>query len=142
MKILIVEPGKNAYPAEIKGDLHEMQQIVGGGPIQALYPWTDKAALVCNEEGEIMELPSNRLLKDIGIIDGPFFICGIEGANFVSLTNQQMVFYKNKFLHPELFFNTRHGIVVKRCSEKTYADVQRSLEHGSAHRKNKDDHTK
>ena len=43
MKILFVEPGKEAQPAEIQGDLKEMQAIVGG-QIQALYPWEDPVA--------------------------------------------------------------------------------------------------
>lgn len=47
MKILFVEPGKEAQPAEIHGDLKEMQAIVGG-QIQALYPWEDPVALICN----------------------------------------------------------------------------------------------
>ncbi len=50
-KILFVEPGKEAQPAEIQGDLKEMQAIVGG-QIQALYPWEDPVALICNDEGK------------------------------------------------------------------------------------------
>lgn len=47
MKVLLVEPGKAAQPVEIKNELHEMQQIVGG-LIQVLYPWEDPAAIVWN----------------------------------------------------------------------------------------------
>ncbi len=52
MRVLLVEPGKAARPVEMKNDLHEMQQMVGG-PIQALYPWEEPVAIVCNDEGKI-----------------------------------------------------------------------------------------
>ena len=78
MKILFVEPGKEAQPAEIQGDLKEMQAIVGG-QIQALYPWEDPVALICNDEGKLLRLPLNRALEDYDMIAGNFFICGVEG---------------------------------------------------------------
>ena len=53
MRVLLVEPGKAARPVEMKNDLHEMQQMVGG-PIQALYPWEEPVAIVCNDEGKNM----------------------------------------------------------------------------------------
>ena len=33
-----------------------MQAIVGG-QIQALYPWEDSVALICNDEGKLLRLP-------------------------------------------------------------------------------------
>ncbi|MCI9576782.1 MAG: DUF3846 domain-containing protein [Clostridiales bacterium] len=63
MQIVLVEPGKIARPMDIKGELHEMQQIVGG-TIQALYPWADPVALICNDEGKLDGLPLNRVLED------------------------------------------------------------------------------
>ena len=71
MKIVLVEPEKEARITEIKGELHEMQEIVGG-LIQALYPWDDRVALICNDEGKIMGLPLNRVLKDYDVIAGTF----------------------------------------------------------------------
>ena len=56
---MLVEPGKAARPVEMKNDLHEMQQMVGG-PIQALYPWEEPVAIVCNDEGKNMGLPLLR----------------------------------------------------------------------------------
>lgn len=47
MKILLIEPGKTARAAEMENNLTAMQKTVGG-PIQALYPWEDPVALVCN----------------------------------------------------------------------------------------------
>ena len=95
MKILFVEPGKEAQPAEIQGDLKEMQAIVGG-QIQALYPWEDPVALICNDEGKLLRLPLNRALEDYDMIAGNFFICGIEGDAFVSLSDPLMIKYQEK----------------------------------------------
>ena len=99
---MLVEPGKAARPVEMKNDLHEMQQMVGG-PIQALYPWEEPVAIVCNDEGKNMGLPLNRVLENYDIIAGAFFVCGIQGENFSSLTEKQMQKYQQMFLSPEKF---------------------------------------
>lgn len=113
MRVLLVEPGKAARPVEIKNELHEMQQIVGG-PIQALYPWDDPAAIICNDEGKNMGLPLNRVLEDYDIIAGTFFICGLAKENFSSLTEKQMQKYQQMFLSPEKFIQTPEGLVCIR----------------------------
>ena len=55
MKILIVEPHKQPYCKDISGTLEELQAIVGGY-IQAIYPFDEPIALVCNEEGKLIGL--------------------------------------------------------------------------------------
>ena len=101
MKIVLVEPGKEARLAEISGSLQSMQQLVGG-IIQAIYPWTDPVAMICHDEGKILGLPFNRVLEDYDLIAGPFFICGIQGENFASLTDQQVKTYLEKFRRPQI----------------------------------------
>ena len=96
MQIVLVEPNKAARPVEIEDNLHAMQALVGG-PIQALYPWEDPVALICNDEGKILGLPLNRVLGDYEIIAGTFFICGIQGENFSGLTEQQIQKYQQMF---------------------------------------------
>ena len=49
MKVLMVEPGKSPYAAEIESGLKSLQAAVGGD-IQAVYPYEDPVALICNEE--------------------------------------------------------------------------------------------
>lgn len=110
MRVVLVEPGKAARIADIGEDLQDMQKIVGG-LIQALYPWEDPAAIVCNDEGKIMGLPLNRVLGDYDIIAGTFFICGIQGENFSSLTEQQLQKYQRMFLTPEKFIQTPEGLL-------------------------------
>ena len=74
MKVIIVKPFTNPFVKEIKGDLESMQAVVGGY-IQAIYPFDDEVALVCNEEGKINGLMPNRFLlnRNNGICD---YICG------------------------------------------------------------------
>ena len=128
MKILFVEPGKEAQPAEIQGDLKEMQAIVGGR-IEALYPWSDPVALICNDEGKLLRLPLNRMLEDYDVIAGNFFICGIEGDEFVSLSDPLMIKYQKKFRYPELIGNSPMGLFAQKCSEQTYQRIQEELKH-------------
>lgn len=110
MRVLLIEPGKTARPAEIGGNLHDLQKAVGG-IIQILFPWEDPVALVCNDEGKLLGLPLNRALEDYDIIAGTFFICGVQGEDLVSLTEQQMQKYRNQFYYPEKFIRTPEGIL-------------------------------
>lgn len=103
MKVIIVKPFTNPYVATIKGDLESMQKIVGGY-IQAIYPFDDEVALVCNEEGKIEGLPPNRFLlnRNNGICDficGDFFICyaPIDSENFESMPESLIQKYIDKF---------------------------------------------
>ena len=103
MKVLVVEPMKECYTKEING-LEEMQALVGGY-IQAIYPFPDKAAVVCNEEGKNLGLPFNRPLLDendlpYDIICGTFFVAGLGVEDFVSLTEEQIRRYKEHYDMP------------------------------------------
>ena len=101
MKILVVEPMKEPYEKEIQGTLEEMQAIVGGY-IQAVYPFEDPVAVVCNDEGKLMGLPYNRLLKDdtgrpYDVLCGTFFVAGLGEENFTSLPDRLMEKYKKMY---------------------------------------------
>ena len=107
MKILVIKPEEAPEEQEISGSLESMQAVVGG-LIQAVYPFEEPAALICNEEGKLLGLPWNRALYDdednlYEIIAGTFFICGIDSDDFCSLTNQQLETYRKRFAKPEAF---------------------------------------
>lgn len=100
MRILVVEPQKPCHVQEIE-NLADMQQLVGGD-IEAVYPFQDSAALVCNAEGKLLGLPMNRPLLDedrlpYDIICGTFFISGLGQEDFVSLTDEQIQRYKSLY---------------------------------------------
>ena len=135
MKIVLVEPGKEAREAEITGSLREMQKLVGG-IIQAIYPWTDPVAMICHDEGKILGLPFNRVLEDYDLIAGPFFICGIQGENFASLTDQQVKTYLEKFRRPQIICRTPVGLMVKSCSEQEYAALHQQGQKGTPPKEN------
>ena len=101
MNVLVVEPGYAPYEKEIDG-LKELQATVGG-LIQAIYPYEEKVALVCNEEGIINGMEFNRSVEGgyQGVF-GPFFVCGLSEDNFCSLTPEQMERYKKKFYKAEI----------------------------------------
>lgn len=94
MKVLAVEPGKVPYETEIEGGLESLQQAVGGS-IEAVYPYEDPVAVICNEEGKLIGLPTNRALKDedgniYDILAGKFLIVGLGEENFSDLSPDLM----------------------------------------------------
>lgn len=52
MKVLRVRPKHYPEVIDIDGSLESLQKEVEG-PIQAVYPWDDEVALICNEEGKL-----------------------------------------------------------------------------------------
>lgn len=100
MTVLMIEPGKAPFQTELTG-LAEMQKAVGG-LIQAVYPFEEPVALVCNDEGLLLRLPFNRSLPGgVDGIWGPFFLCGLGEENFCSLTPEQLEQYSCLFRQPE-----------------------------------------
>ena len=63
-----------------------------------------------------MGLPLNRVLENYDIIAGAFFVCGIQGENFSSLTEKQMQKYQQMFLSPEKFIQTPEGLLCIRIN--------------------------
>ena len=62
MNVLLVEPNADPRAIEIDDSLASMQSLVGG-LIEAVYPFSDPVALICNDEGKLTGLPQNRPLK-------------------------------------------------------------------------------
>lgn len=103
MKVLVVRPDENPVVEEISGTLEEMQNIVGGW-IQHIMPWADDVAIVCNEEGKMINLPLNRFVitdegKLIDYIAGTFFICYAppEAESFQGLPDELIEKYSKRF---------------------------------------------
>lgn len=105
MRVLMVEPMKAPEVKEISGSLDSMQEIVGG-LIQAVYPFEEPVALICNDEGKLMNLPANRYVPQLhDIICGTFFLCSAppDSQRFQSLTEKQIQRYTRLFATPHLF---------------------------------------
>ena len=63
LSVLKIAPGQHPQQVEIDNDLKALQQAVGGS-IDAVYPFADPVAIICNDEGKLMGLPLNRALRD------------------------------------------------------------------------------
>ena len=117
MNVLKICPGCKPETVTIPHTLRAMQEIVGG-TIEAIYPYEDEVALVCNDEGKLRNLPLNRAVRDpetgavLDIIAGTFFICGLSEDDFVSLNKEQIERYSNVFRHPEMFLQSDDQLVI------------------------------
>ena len=94
MKIVVKEVGKNPEVKEINGELHEMQEIVGGY-IEA-FNVTDNILCVCNEEGKLKGLHGNFAYNN-DIICGDVFFCIAGEEDFEGLNDEQAEFIINLF---------------------------------------------
>ncbi|MBR2775623.1 MAG: DUF3846 domain-containing protein [Prevotella sp.] len=117
MNILLIEPNQAPRPYTTTDALETMQNIVGG-PIQAVYPFEDPIALVCNEEAKLDGMPPNRALRDedgnmYDIVCGTFFLCAAppDSENFESLNEEQIDRYTQLFRYPEVFLRFNGRIV-------------------------------
>ena len=118
MRIIIVEGGKRPYEAELEHDLKSMRRCVGGD-IEAVYePGGRGAALICNDEGKLLNLPLNRALRDeegeiYDIIAGTFFVCGAppDSESFTSLMDEQVDYWLKRFAKPEFFVYVNGRII-------------------------------
>lgn len=116
MRVLVVEPERRPEVREIDSSLKSMQDIVGG-LIQPIY-LDDSVALICNDEGRLMNFPANRGLrgedgKIYDIVFGTFFLCGApaDSDHFTSLTPEQIEQYQERFYIPEMFWGMDGRIV-------------------------------
>lgn len=117
MKILLVEPGKKPVLSEIDGSLKSMQEVVGG-TIQAIYPFEEPVALICNDEGKLIGLPLNRALWDADgqiydIVAGTFFLCGAPADcdSFESLTEENSRVLEQRFGVVEIFLESNGQVL-------------------------------
>lgn len=117
MKVIVCKPGKKAVVKELDG-LEAMQETVEGY-IEAIYPFSDPVALVCNDEGKFNGSEPNRALYDrrgnmYDIIYGTFFICGLGEEDFASLSDELVVKYLHRFGKPEYFISIANRVIAVR----------------------------
>lgn len=135
MKVVMVEPEKEARIVDIGTGLEAMQQAVGGW-IETMYPFEEEVAIVCNEEGKMTGLPLNRAIymegEMIDIIAGKFFICATpsDSDNFESLSDEQAAKYCEMFRDPERFYRVGDRITamkVKRPLDEAIDEYKQSV---------------
>ena len=122
IRVLLVNPGEAPKTIELENTLDSMQEAVEGY-IEEIYI-ADDIALICNEEGKINSLPLNRAIYDdkgkmVDIIAGSFFIvyAPSNSEKFLSLSDEQIRKYEDKFKYPEYFFKVDGEIVVVKSKD-------------------------
>lgn len=113
MKILIVEPGKHPRTANISPELSSLQATVGGY-IQAIYPWDDPVAVICDEEALLKQSEFNRLIHPEVAIFGTFFLCGLGEDDFTDLPDGMIAKYAQLLHAPEILVRTPNGYITIR----------------------------
>lgn len=101
MTVLLIKPGMEPEVVDIDSGLESLQEAVGGD-IAATYPYEDPVAIICNDNGKIMNLPWNRALRDengeiYDIIAGNFLIVGLTEEDFGSLSDELIGKYRSLF---------------------------------------------
>lgn len=126
MTVILCKPGKLAQKAEIGTTLEDLQDAVGGD-IQAIYPYEEEVAVVCDDEGKISGKALNRAIYNedgemVDIIAGTFFICDCSGENFGSLSKEQLERYGAQFHYPENFIRINDEIKALKYKPETSRD--------------------
>lgn len=116
INVLVVEPEKKPYAKEISSGLSSLQHEVGGY-IQAVYPYEEPVAIICDEEAKLTGKQLNRALRDVDgkiydVVAGTFLIVGLGEEDFSSLTPEHAKQFKEKFDTPEMFMRLNGRLVV------------------------------
>ncbi len=116
IKVLVLEPMKKPYVKEIVHTLEDLQKEVGGS-IEAVYPFEDKVAIICNDEHKFNGMPMNRCLRDqdgeiYDILGGNLLVVGLTEYDFGSLTPEQVEKFSEYFGTPEMFVNINGSLMV------------------------------
>lgn len=131
MTVLVVEPMQAPRVATIESGLESLQEAVGGY-IEAVYPFEDPVALVCNEEGKLDGLPLNRGLYDAqghlyDIISGTFLVVGLSEESFGSLTPEQIEKYTEMYRTPQTFAIVNGTLLALPVKETAEIEAQRRM---------------
>ena len=96
LKVVVVEPNKEPYVAEIQDDYKAIQRVVGG-LFQCTYPFDDDTVVYSNDEAKLIGMEGNRTI-DGQLYAGPFFIAKDNNDGSTgSLTDEQIEKYAKKF---------------------------------------------
>ncbi len=101
IKILIIEPQKEPYEAEIQNKYQAIKSVVGG-LIEAVHLFEDNAFIYCNDEYRLHDFEGNRYIEGVPFA-GNIMIIG-DGGNGenCSLTDSQIQRYTDLYREPDL----------------------------------------
>ena len=121
MTVLVVEPMKEPRVVTLPTGLEALQKAVGGY-IEAVYPFEDPVALICNEEGKFAGLELNRGLYDdkgklYDILAGTFLVTGLTEDNFGSLSPELIEKYTDMYRTPQMFIRVNGELMAVPVKE-------------------------
>lgn len=101
MKALLIKPEINPKVVDINSNLESLQEMVGGY-VEVIYPYSDKVAVLLDEEGRFKGKQSNRTIiadseLSYGAVVGDFLVVGIDGEDFISLSDELLEKYSDRF---------------------------------------------
>ena len=116
IEVLVVRPLEEPKVETIEDSLESYYKLIGCQYIEAVYPWEDNVAVVLDEEGKLNGQMPNRALRGSDgmirdVLFGTFFICGLSGCEFDSITDEMSKKYSELFHSPEAFVKDRNGKV-------------------------------
>ena len=116
LDVLLVKPNEPPQNISIGAELKDLQEAVDGS-IDAVYPFADPVAIICNDEGKLMGLPLNRALRDedgqmYDTIAGTFLVVGLGEEDFASLSPEMAQKYEEHFHQPEAFLKLGNRLLV------------------------------
>ena len=79
IKVFVKRPDSGWYSTNISNTLENFQRTVGGF-IEVVRLSAD-SAIICNEEGRLMELPYNTTICGVDFV-GTIFLVGVDGEEF------------------------------------------------------------
>ena len=132
LSVLKIAPGQHPQQVEIDNDLKALQQAVGGS-IDAVYPFADPVAIICNDEGKLMGLLLNRALRDedgqmYDAVAGTFLVVGLGEEDLASLPPELAQKYEEHFHQPEDFLPLgRRLMVIPVPDESVQNDTEKAV---------------
>lgn len=129
--VLVVEPGKIPYTKEISFSLESLQKEVGGY-IQAVYPFEEPVALICDEEGKLNGKELNRALRDeegniYDVLAGTFLVVGLGEEDFAALKPEFIEKFSQHFETPEMFAQINGKLAVIAIQDQSEEKSSQTL---------------
>ena len=113
----------------IPDTLQALQEAVGGR-IETVNPFDDAVVIIGSQGAKINDLQLNRGLYDQNgeledIIAGTFIVAGVGEEDFISLSPEQMVKYKDHFEKPEKFYSLAGTIIAQKVEPLKDKDLMK-----------------
>lgn len=126
LRILIVEPGKEPYTAEIRDCLKAMQSAVGGLIDPVYFDQKGEVFAYCNDEALLYNEPVNRRVGD-HMIYGTFMIAGDQwtedGHDTISLTEEQIAVWSEQFRYPLITLSQQEAQMYHLIQDEQPEDI-------------------